>query len=92
MFIAGCNIVIVVVALFIVIIHGSKLKHLSYNSSEACFFIFHISAFPTNLQMQILSLPAGGTVGAGEIAISLANGCNQISAAHTLFYQALQER
>ncbi len=49
--------------------------------------------FPTDLQVQIHSLPAGGAIGARDIAVSLVTAvikselCSQ-----ALLYQTLQER
>ncbi len=74
-------------------INNTKPKVISQNSSEAfCVCLLADTSVSTDLQMQINSLPAGGAVGARNIAVS--PGTAVIKSAlrsRKLLHQALQE-
>ncbi len=50
--------------------HGSKLKHLLKTVLKLFVMFVDRHQVSTDLQIKIDSLPAGGAVGAGDIAVS----------------------
>ncbi len=73
-------------------------QNLSTFSKQLCSMLFvyvcwQTPVFPTGLQMQINSLPAGGDAWAGDIAVSPVMAVIKSALrSEALLYQALQER